>query len=109
MANDIEGMELYTKSQRNYATITLCSDWKKTQGEKQNNFVISSLILVKRAAKQQLLTLLFQKSKDENKSQIQALLIGETTTQLKSEQIKSNVGFWRDGKLEYQRKNLSSE
>ena len=29
MANDIKGIEL------NYATITLSSDWKKTQGEKQ--------------------------------------------------------------------------
>ena len=27
-----------------------------------------------------------------------ALLIGETTNQLKSEQIKSNVGFWGEGK-----------
>ena len=52
------------------AVITLSSDWKKTQGEKQNCFVISSFILVKRAAKWQLLTLLFRKSKDENKSQI---------------------------------------
>ena len=61
---------MHVTSQRNYATITLSSDWKKTQGEKQNNFVISSFILVKRAAKWQLLTLLFRKSEDENKSQI---------------------------------------
>ena len=48
----------------------LSSDWKKTQAEKQNNFVISSFILVKRAAKWQLLTLSFRKSEDENKSQM---------------------------------------
>ena len=61
---------VHVTSQQNYATISLSSDWKKTQGEKQNDFVISSFILVKRAAKWQLLTLLFRKNEDENKLHI---------------------------------------
>ena len=38
-----------------------------------------------------------------------ALLIGETGNQIKSTQIKSNVGFWLEGKPEYPGKNLSEQ
>ena len=35
-----------------------------------------------------------------------ALLVEETTNQIESQQIKSNVGFWWEGKPEYPGKNL---
>ena len=55
--------------QLTYATIKVSSDWKKIHGKKQNNFVIF-LYFIKVAANWQLVTLLFQKSRDENKLQI---------------------------------------
>ena len=65
----IEGMDI---SLLNYSTITLSSE--KIHSEKQKNFVIYLFIylfiLAKVAAKWQLLTLLFRKSKGDNKSQI---------------------------------------
>ena len=57
-------------TQLNYATIKLSSDSQKIHQKKENNFVSSLFILVKVATKWQLLTLLFRKSKGENKSQI---------------------------------------
>ena len=57
-------------SHPNDATIKLSWDWKKSDGKKQSNFVISLFILAKVAAKWQLLTFLLQKSKGESKSQI---------------------------------------
>ena len=54
------------KLRYNYAIFRL----KENSRRETNNFVISSFILVKRAVKWQLLTLLFRKSEDENKSQI---------------------------------------
>ena len=63
-----ENGELYQRSgvvhlTAQCATITLSSDWKKIHSEKQNNFVISLFILPKVAAKWQLLTLCFKRTK----------------------------------------------
>ena len=68
MANDQRNGAVHVTLQLNYSTIMLSSE--KIHSKKQNNFVIYLFILAKVAAKWQLLTLLFQKSEGDNKSQI---------------------------------------
>ena len=43
-------------SQLNYATVEVCSDWKKMHGKKRDNFVFFLLYFIKVAANWQLLT-----------------------------------------------------
>ena len=66
MANDRRNEAVHVTSQLNYSTITLPSE--KIHSEKI--FFIYLFILAKVAAKWQLLTILFRKSKGDNKSQI---------------------------------------
>ena len=63
------------RAQLYYSTIVLSSE--KIYCEKQSNFVIYLFNLGKAAAKWQLLTLLFQKSEGDNKSQMCDILVAK--------------------------------